>query len=160
MDKDGDGYSSRMGINLQYLDEGKYTMIFEMYVEDGITVDELNALGDNISVISNDDIIDGTNARLITKLNKVFMQSGPFDELNIDIKLKGKTDPHTIIYVVVYGVKGLFDDVSRHLWDRLYYYDKDIIEYEASFDMNGKDIKGVNEIGIDNLDVEKKNGDN
>ena len=89
-----------MGINLQYLDEGKYTMIFEMYVEDGITVDELNALGDNISVISNDDIIDGTNARLITKLNKVFMQSGPFDELNIDIKLKGKTDPHTFLWDV------------------------------------------------------------
>ena len=38
-------------------------------------------------------------------LPKNILSSG-FDDLDIDIKLKGKTDPQTTIYVVVYGVKG------------------------------------------------------
>ena len=68
-------------------------------------------------------------------------------------KLKGKTDPQTTIYVVVYGVKGHVNDVSIHLWDRLYYYDNASVKYEASIDMNRKDIAGVNKITTDDLDV-------
>ena len=63
--------------------------------------------------------------------------------MDIDIKLKSKTDPQTTIYVVVYGVKGNVNNVSVGLWDRLYYYDNDSIKYELSIDMKGKKIMGV-----------------
>ena len=76
-----------------------------------------------------------------------------FDDLDIDIKLKGKTDPQTTIYVVVYGVKGYVNNVSVHLWDRLYYYDNDSLEYEVPINMKDKDITDVNKITTKYLDV-------
>ena len=45
------------------------------------------------------------------------------------MKLKGKTDPQTTIYVIVYGVKGYVNDVSIYLWDRLYYYDNSSVKF-------------------------------
>ena len=66
-----------------------------------------------------------------------------FNDLDIDIKLKSKNDPKTTIYVVVYSVKGNVNNVSVGLWDRLYYYNNDSIEYEVPIDMKGKKIKGV-----------------
>ena len=40
-----------------------------------------------------------------------------------------------------------------NLWDRFYYYDNASVKYEASIDMNGKDITGVNKITTGDLDV-------
>ena len=79
-----------------------------------------------------------------------------FNDLDINIKLKSKTDPQTTIYVVVYGVKGNVNNVSVSLWDRLYYYDNDSIEYEVPINMNGKDIIDVNKITTKYLDVNDK----
>ena len=62
--------------------------------------------------------IDGIKARSIINFAKNVIHSG-FDDLDIDIKLKSKTDPKTTIYVVVYGVKGNVNNVSVGLWDRL-----------------------------------------
>ena len=56
------------------------------------------------------------------------------------------------IYVVVYGVKGNVNNVSVGLWDRLYYYDNDSIEYEVPIDMKGKKIRGVGN-GTSNSDA-------
>ena len=58
-------------------------------------------------------------------------------------KLKGKTDPQTTIYVVVYGVKGSVNDVPVNLWDRFYYYDNSSLKYEVPIDMNNNKISGV-----------------
>ena len=96
--------------------------------------------------------INRTNTRSIIHFTKHTIHHG-FDDLDIDIKLKSKTDPQTTIYVVVYGVKGYVNNVSVHLWDRLYYYDNDSVQYEAPINMNGKDITGVNKIVTDDLDV-------
>ena len=96
--------------------------------------------------------IDGTNTRSIIHFTKNILSSG-FDDLEIDIKWKGKTDPQTTIYVVVYGVKSHVNNVSVNLWDRFYYYDNDSVKYEASIDMNGKDITGVNKITTDALRI-------
>ena len=68
-------------------------------------------------------------------------------------KLKGKTDPQTTIYVVVYGVKGSVNDVPVNLWDRFYYYDNSSLKYEVPIDMNNKDITGVNKITTGDLNV-------
>ena len=145
-------YSTRLSIDLIYLPLGSYTMVYEMYIDDGITIDEIDVVSGTLTVGKINSRIDGTKTRSIIHFTKYTFSSG-FDDLDIDIKLKGKTDPQTIIYVVVYGVKGQVNNVSVNLWDRFYYYDNSSVKYEASIDMNGKDITGVNKITTGDLDV-------
>ena len=135
-------YSTRLSIDLIYLPIGSYTMVYEMYVDDGITIDEIDAVSGTLSVGKTNSRIDGTNTRSIIHFNKNTIHHG-FDDLDIDIKLKSKTDPQTTIYVVVYGVKGYVNNVSVNLWDRLYYYDNDSVQYEVPIDMKGNKITGV-----------------
>ena len=145
-------YSTKLSIDLIYLLIGSYTMVYEMHIDDGITIDEIDAQSGNLSVGKINSRIDGTNTRSIIHFTKNILSSD-FDDLDVDIKLKGKTDPQTTIYVVVYGVKGHVNNVSVNLWDRFYYYDNDSVKYEASIDMNKKDITDVNKIVSNDLDV-------
>ena len=135
-------YSTRLSIDLIYLDAGNYTMVFEMYVDDGITIDQIEGISGTLSGITTKSNIDGTKTRSIIHFSYNGLASG-FNDLDIDIKLKSKTDPQTTIYVVVYGVNGNVNNVSVGLWDRLYYYDNDSIKYEVPIDMKSKKIKGV-----------------
>ena len=48
--------------------------------------------------------------------------------------------PQTTIYVVVYGIKGSFNDVPVNLWDRFYYYTSSHLNYEVPIDMQNKQI--------------------
>ena len=130
-------YSTRLSIDLIYLPTGSYTMVYEMYIDDGITIDEIDIQSGTLTVGKINSRIDGTKTRSIIHFTKYTFSSG-FDDLDIDIKLKGKTDPQTTIYVVVYGVKGQVNNVSVNLWDRFYYYDNDSVKYEAPIDMNKK----------------------
>ena len=147
-------YSTRLSIDLIYLPVGSYTMVYEMYVEDGITIDEINATSGTLTVEKINSRIDGTNTRSIIHFTKYTISSG-FDDLEIDLKLKSKTDPQTTIFVIVYGVKGYVNNVSVNLWDRFYYYDNDSVKYEAPIDMNGNKITGVAD-GVDDSDVINK----
>ena len=150
-DSDIGYYSTRLSIDLLYLPEGSYTMVFEMYVEDGITIDEIEGASGTLSGVTTKSNIDGTKTRSIIHFSYNGLASG-FNDLDIDIKLKSKTDPKTTIYVVVYGVKGKVNNVSVGLWDRLYYYDNDSINYEVPIDMKGKKIMGVGN-GTSNSDA-------
>ena len=145
-------YSTRLSIDLIYLPVGSYTMVYEMYIDNGITVDEIDATSGTLVVGKINSKIDGTKTRSIIHFTKYTISPG-FDDLDIDIKLKGKTDPQTTINVVVYGVKGLVNNVSVNLWDRYYYYDNTSLKFELPIDMKNKDITGVNKITTDNLDV-------
>ena len=153
-DSDIGYYSTRLSIDLLYLDPGSYTMVFEMYVDDGITINEIDAASGTLSGVITKSNIDGTKTRSIIHFSYNGLASG-FSDLDIDIKLKSKTDPQTTIYVVVYGVKGNVNNVSVGLWDRLYYYDNDSIKYELSIDMKGKKIMGVGN-GTENNDAINK----
>ena len=144
-------YSTRLSIDLIYLDAGNYTMVFEMYVEDGITIDQIEGSSGTLSGMTTKSNIDGTKTRSIIHFSYNGLASG-FNDLDIDIKLKSKTDPQTTIYVVVYGVKGNVNNVSVGLWDRLYYYDNDSIEYEVPIDMKNRQIKNVGD-GNENADA-------
>ena len=147
-------YSTRLSIDLIYLDAGYYTMVFEMYVDDGITIDQIEGTSGTLSGITTKSNIDGTKTRSIIHFSYNGFASG-FNDLDIDIKLKSKTDPKTTIYVVVYGVKGNVNNVSVGLWDRLYYYDNDSIEYEIPIDMKGKKITGLGDGSEDGDAVNK-----
>ena len=145
-------YSTRLSIDLIYLPVGSYTMVYEMYIDNGITVDEIDSTSGTLVVGKINSKINGTKTRSIINFTKYTISPG-FDDLDIDIKLKGKTDPQTTINVVVYGVKGQVNNVSVNLWDRFYYYDNTSIKFELPVDMNQKDITGVNKITTADLDV-------
>ena len=145
-------YSTRLSIDLIYLPVGSYTMVYEMYIDNGITVDEIDSTSGTLVVGKINSKIDGTKTRSIIHFTKYTISPG-FDDLDIDIKLKGKTDPQTTINVVVYGLKGQVNNVSVNLWDRFYYYDNASVKFELPVDMNQKDITGVNKITTTNLDV-------
>ena len=145
-------YSTRLSIDLIYLPVGSYTMVYEMYIDNGITVDEIDSTSGTLVVGKINSKINGTKTRSIINFTKYTISPG-FDDLDIDIKLKGKTDPQTTINVVVYGVKGQVNNVSVNLWDRFYYYDNTSIKFELPVDMNQKDITGVNKITTTNLYV-------
>ena len=145
-------YSTRLSIDLIYLPVGSYTMVYEMYIDNGITVDEIDSTSGTLVVGKINSKIDGTKTRSIINFTKYTISPG-FDDLDIDIKLKGKTDPQTTINVVVYGVKGQVNNVSVNLWDRFYYYDNTSIKFELPVDMSQKNITGVNKITTAYLDV-------
>ena len=145
-------YSTRLSIDLIYLPVGSYTMVYEMYIDNGITVDEIDSTSGTLVVGKINSKINGTKTRSIINFTKYTISPG-FDDLDIDIKLKGKTDPQTTINVFFYGVKGQVNNVSVNLWDRFYYYDNTSIKFELPVDMNQKDITGVNKITTTNLDV-------
>ena len=88
---------------------------------------------------------------------KCYLLAG-FDDLDIDIKLKGKNDSQTTIYVIVYGVTGIHSDVPIQVWDRLYYFDKDNeqITFKTSIDMNNNIIVGFKEDTEDSCAVNFK----
>ena len=155
---EGDGeYSARLSIDLIYLPTGSYTMVYEMYIDDGLTVIQIDASSGTLTVGKINSKINGTNTRSIIHFTKNTISSG-FDDLDLDIKLKGKTDPKTTIYVVVYGVKGTVNDVDVKIWDRFYYYDKDSdINFEMPIDMNNKKIIGLANGTDDKHAVNKNN---
>ena len=147
-------YSTRLSIDLIYLPIGSYTMVYEMYVDDGITIDEIDALSGTLSVEKINSKINGTNTQSIIHFTKHTIHHG-FDDLDIDIKLKSKTNPQTTIHVVVYGVKGYVNNVSVNLWDRFYYYNNNYLNYEVLIDMKGKKITGL-AIGVRDDDAVNK----
>ena len=154
---EGDGeYSTRLSIDLIYLPTGPYTMVYEMYIDDGLTVDQIDASSGTLKVENINSKIDGTHTRSIIHFVKYSLSSG-FDDLDIDIKLKGKTDPQTTIYVVVYGVKGRVNNVPVNLWDRFYFYDNTSLKYEVPINMNNKDITSINRIYSDYINVNNLN---
>ena len=80
------------------------------------------------------------------------------DDLDIDLRLYllesvSQKPDKTPINVIVYGVKGTHSDIPIQIWDRLYYFDDDKINFEAPINMNNKDITDVNKIATKDLDV-------
>ena len=153
---EGDGeYSARLSIDLIYLPTGSYTMVYEMYIDDGLTVIQIDASSGTLTVGKINSKITGTNTRSIIHFTKNYISSG-FDDLDLDIKLKGKTDPKTTIYVVVYGVKGTVNDVDAKIWDRFYYYDGSNLDFEIPIDMNNNKIIGLSNGTNDKHAVNKR----
>ena len=58
-------YSTRLSIDLIYLPLGSYTMVYEMYIDDGITINEIDARSETLSVGKINSRIDGKKTRSI-----------------------------------------------------------------------------------------------
>ena len=148
-------YSTRLSVNVVYLPIGYYTIVFEMYFSDKIDQDKItiNALSGTLSVSKINTKLSSDHTRSVINFYKAIIYPSD-DELDIDITLKNKTgqsyDADTQIYVVVYGVAGIQNDVDTRLWDRYFYVDDKKIYFEASIDMVNKDIENVNDLSINN----------
>ena len=148
-------YSTRLGVNVVYLPIGYYTIVFEMYCSDKIDEDKItiNALSGTLSVSKINTKLSSDHTRSVINFYKAIIYPSD-DELDIDITLKNKTgqsyDADTQIYVVVYGVAGIQNDVDTRLWDRYFYIDDKKIHFEAPIDMVDKDIENVNNLSINN----------
>ena len=159
-DSDKSYYSTRLSIDLRYLNTGTYTMVFEMkFVSDidqnKITVNAVSGTLNQVSTktkIINFDY--GYYSRSIINFHKWIKNQG-IDDLDIDLNLylKSSISPmpnKTPINVIVYGVRGSHTDVSIQIWDRVYYIDDNKIHFEAPIDMVDKDIENVNDLSIKN----------
>ena len=149
-------YSTRLSVNVVYLPIGYYTIVFEMYFSDKIDPDKItiDASSGTLSVSKINTKLSSDHTRSVINFYKAMIHSSD-DELDIDIALKNKAseptyDTKTDIYVVVYGVEGLGNDVDTRLWDRYFYVDDKKIHFEAPIDMVDKDIENVNNLSINN----------
>ena len=107
-----------------------------------------------LQILSKNTKYSSDHSRSIFNFRKTVARPSD-DELDIDITLKNKAseptyDAKTDIYVVVYGVEGLGNDVDTRLWDRYFYVDDKKIHFEAPIDMVDKDIENVNNLWINN----------
>ena len=149
---EGDGeYSSRLSIDVVFLPTGSYTMVFEMYFDDGLNVEQLNATSGTLTI--NKQFLTTTKNKIknIIQFTKSIIHPS-LDDLDIDIKLTGKNDSKTTIYVVVFGVNKHVDYISDKLGDRLYYFEADHLKLEVPIDMNNQNIINVAD-GVDDNDV-------
>ena len=160
---DSDYYGARLSIDLRYLTIGLYKMVFEMKFAPQIDNNRVsvNAVSGTLNQVStNTRVINfdyGHYSRSIINFHKWTINPG-IDDLDIDLRLylrdhSSQKPNKTPINVIVYGVRGTHSDVPIQIWDRLYFFDDDKIQFEAPIYMNNKDITGVNKITADNLDV-------
>ena len=149
-------YSTRLGVNVIYLPIGYYIIAFEMFFGDKIDPDNItvDCKSGTLQILSKNTKYSSDHSRSIFNFRKTVARPSD-DELDIDIALKNKAseptyDAKTDIYVVVYGVEGLGNDVDTRLWDRYFYVDDKKIHFEAPIDMVDKDIENVNNLSINN----------
>ena len=149
-------YSTRLGVNVIYLPIGYYIIAFEMFFGDKIDPNNItvDCKSGTLQILSNNTKYSSDHSRSIFNFRKTVARPSD-DELDIDIALKNKAseptyDAKTDIYVVVYGVEGLGNDVDTRLWDRYFYVDDKKIHFEAPIDMVDKDIENVNNLSIKN----------
>ena len=141
-------YSTRLTIDLKSLDLGKYTLAFEMYYGNKVDKDEVvvNAVSDTLNVSRNNKNTFSDHSRTIINFHK-YGNIGIID-LDIDLTLKYKSgetyDFFTNIVLVVYDVRGHQNDVDSRIWDRFYFIENNVVNYEAAIDMNNHQIKGLN----------------
>ena len=155
-------YSTRTGIGLKAIDLGEYTLVFEMYFnETKIDKNEVivNAVSTPLNISRNRTNKFADHSRTIINFHK-YGNIGIID-LDIDIAMKNKAriayDPTTTIFVVVYGVSGLQNDVESSVWDRVYFIQNNTVLFEAAIDMNKHDIKNVDNLSMNKL-IDMNNG--
>ena len=151
-------YSTQLSVDVVYLPIGYYTMVFEMYFSNKIDIDEktINAQSGTLSFSKINTKKSSYHTRSVINFSKV-IKNPRFDDLDIDIALKNKAgqayEPHTQIFVVVYGVSGIHNDVDTRLWDRHFYIDNKKIHFEAPIDMGNKEITNISNLNMNNSQI-------
>ena len=154
-DPDDGYYSTRVGISVVYLPLGYYILAYEMYFSDKIDHNQvtIGAASGTLQILSTNTKKNTDHTRTVINFRKYEIHPSD-DNVEVDMSLKNKDgesyDAKTDIYVVVYGVEGLGNEVDPNIWDRYFYVDDKKIHFEAPIDMVDKDIENVNNLSINN----------
>ena len=127
-------YSSRLGVDVQPIAVGEYTVVCEM-LWDSSKIDK-----DNVTLTATSSIETVSRQRLnrfdnhvraIIHLHK-WNNPSP-NHLMLDIHMKNKTgqsyDNNLPIYIVVYGCRGFHNDIPTSVWDRAWYIEKGVLTF-------------------------------
>ena len=140
-------YSSRLGINMYILPNGEYSLVYELYYPNTI-----NSSTVQISAVSSVETVSkvttnvfNNHTRSIIHLHK-YNNVAP-NRLMIDMVLKNKAGISYVnkltIFVIVYGVSGYVNNVHTSVWDRLFEVTNNSIKFEATIDMDNKQINNL-----------------
>ena len=140
-------YSSRLGINMSILPNGEYSLVYELYYPntiDSSTV-QISAVSAVETVSKVTTNVFNNHTRSIIHLHK-YNNVAP-NRLMIDMVLKNKAGVSyankLTIFVIVYGVSGYVNNVHTSVWDRLFEVTNNSIKFEATIDMDNKQIKNL-----------------
>ena len=140
-------YSSRLGINMYILPNGEYSLVYELYYPntiDSSTV-QISAVSSVETVSKVTTNVFNNHTRSIIHLHK-YNNVAP-NRLMIDMVLKNKAGisyaNELTIFVIVYGVSGYVNNVNTSVWDRLFEVTNNSIKFEATIDMDNKQINNL-----------------
>ena len=143
----GGYYSSRLGINMYTLPNGEYSLVYELYFPNSIdsSTVQISAVSAVETVSKVTTNVFNNHTRSIIHLHK-YNNVAP-NRLMIDMVLKNKAGVSyankLTIFVIVYGVSGYVNNVHTSVWDRLFEVTNNSIKFEATIDMDNKQIKNL-----------------
>ena len=127
-------YSSRLGVDVQPIAVGEYTVVCEM-LWDSSKIDKNNVTltaTSSIETISQQRLNRFDNhVRSIIHFHK-WNNPSP-NHLMLDIHMKNKIgqsyDVNLPIYIVIYGSKGYHNDIPTSVWDRAWFIEKGVLTF-------------------------------
>ena len=140
-------YSSRLGVNMYILPNGEYSLVYELYYPNSIdsSTVQISAISAVETVSNVTTNVFNNHTRSIIHLHK-YNNVAP-NRLMIDMVLKNKAGMsyanELTIFVIVYGVSGYVNNVHTSVWDRLFEVTNNSIKFEATIDMDNKQIINV-----------------
>ena len=145
---DSRGYfSSRLGVNMYILPNGEYSLVYELYYPNSIdsSTVQISAISAVETVSKVTTNVFNNHTRSIIHLHK-YNNVAP-NRLMIDMVLKNKAGISYVneltIFVIVYGVSGYVNNVHTSVWDRLFEVTNNSIKFEATIDMDNKQINNL-----------------
>jgi len=117
-------YSSRLGVNLYLLNNGEYSMVYELYYPNSIDMNtvEISAASSIETVSKVTTNLFSNHSRSIIHLHK-YNNISP-NHLMLDMVLKNKAgisyQNRLTIFVIIYGISGYVNNVHTSVWDRLF----------------------------------------
>ena len=140
-------YSSRLGVNMYILPNGEYSLVYELYYPNSIdsSTVQISAVSAVETVSKVTTNVFNNHTRSIIHLHK-YNNVAP-NRLMIDMVLKNKITSISMneltIFVIVYSVSGYVNNVHTSVWDRLFEVTNNSIKFEATIDMDNKQIKNL-----------------
>ena len=140
-------YSSRLGVNMYILPNGEYSLVYELYYPNSIdsSTVQISAISAVETVSKVTTNVFNNHTRSIIHLHK-YNNVAP-NRLMIDMVLKNKAGISYVneltIFVIVYGVSGYVNNVHTSVWDRLFEVTNNSIKFEATIDMDNKQINNL-----------------
>ena len=143
-------YSSRLGINLYPLENGDYTICFELFwIDPFVNTIFMNGVSsiETIHNVNKKIFLSQKYARLICQFTKSQNIGNNYLYIDLEIKLNsGKShQPKFQTFFVIYGIDTHQSDVNSSLYDAMIHYQNGYVFFNTDINMFGKKIIGIKE---------------